>query len=96
MSETNTETDEDRSVQPRRREKVRPFEIVGFSGVLAVFVAVIVIFVTDDLKLMAISAGIAFIAALMIFALLALSIRPSKEDEAARAKLLNTPKGGAH
>lgn len=96
MSETNTEMDENRSVQPRRREKVRPFEIVGFSAVLAVFTGVVVIIVTDDLKLMAISAGIAFIAALMMFALLALSIRPSKEDEEARAKLLNTPKSGAH
>lgn len=84
------------SVTPRRREQVRPFEIVGFSAVLAVFVGVIVIIVTDDWKMMGIAAGIAFIAALMMFALLALSIRPSKEDQEARAKLLNTPKGDTH
>lgn len=96
MSESKSETSESHAIEPRRREKVRPFELVGFSGVLAAFVAVVVIFVTDDIKLMAISAGIAFIAALMIFSLLALSIRPSKEDEEARAKLLNTPKGKTH
>ncbi len=69
------------------RALVRPFEIVGFAAVLAVFVGLIVIYVTRNVQLMAIFAGAAFIAALMIFSLLALSLKPSKEDQQARESL---------
>lgn len=88
--------DEEGRVQPRKRDKVRPFELVGFSIALAVFTAIVVIIVTRSLELMAIFAGVAFIAALMIFSLLALSIRPSKEDEEARSRMAKNTGGSAH
>lgn len=74
-----------------RRAKVRPFEIVGISAVLALFAGVVVVYVTRDIRLASIFAGAGFILVLMVFALLALSIKPSKEDEEARRRLLNDP-----
>lgn len=79
------------SAQLPRRAKVRPFELVGISAVLGVFAGVVVVYVTRDLRLASIFAGVGFILALMVFALLALSIKPSKEDEDARRRLLNHP-----
>lgn len=74
-----------------RRATVRPFELVGISAVLGIFAGLIVVFVTRDIRLASIFAGAGFILALMVFALLALSIKPSKEDEEARKRLLNDP-----
>lgn len=82
-------------IRPSRRERVKPLEIVGFSGVLAVFTALVVVFVTDDFILALIFAGIAFIVALMVFALLALSIRPRGDGSEASANTLNTPPEGS-
>lgn len=82
-------------IRPSRRERVKPLEIVGFSGVLALFTALVVVFVTDDFILALIFAGIAFIVALMIFALLALSIRPRSPEEDTRAQTLNSPPEGS-
>lgn len=87
---------ESNGAQPAHRDKIRPFELVGFSAILAVFVAVVLIIVTRDIRLMAIFAGIAFIVALLIFSLLALSIKPSKEDEEARKNLKPGPNNSAH
>lgn len=89
----NIESD---GVKPPRRDKVRPFELVGLSAAMAVFTAVVVIIVTRDFRLMAIFAGIAFILVLLVFALLALSIKPSKEDEEARKNLSSGPRDSAH
>jgi len=82
-------------IRPSRRERVKPLEIVGFSGVLALFTALVVVFVTDDFILAIIFAGIAFIVALMVFALLALSIRPRNDQDDTRAETLNTPPQGS-
>jgi len=91
-----SEDDQHDRVQPTRRDKVKPFELVAFSGVLAIFTAIVIIIVTDDFRLMAIYGGIAFIGTLMIFALLALSIRPSKEDQEARERLQRPPGDSGH
>jgi hypothetical protein len=91
-----SEEDQQERIQPSTRDKVKPFELVAFSGVLAVFTAIVIIIVTDDLRLMAIYGGIAFIGTLMIFALLALSIRPSKEDQEARERLQRPPGNSGH
>lgn len=88
--------EESREVQPSRRDSVKPFELVAFSAILAVFTAVVIIIVTDDLRLMAIYAGIAFIASLMVLALLALTIRPSTEDQEARARMKRPPGDSGH
>lgn len=82
-------------VTPTRRDRLRPLELVGFAGVLAVFAGLVVLFVlrtTDgvpDFATAGIVAGIAFIVTLMMVALVGLGGAPSTEDQEAR-KDLNT------
>ncbi|QIM15581.1 ABC transporter ATP-binding protein [Leucobacter insecticola] len=81
-------------VTPSRRDRLRPLELLGFSGVLAVFAGLIVLMVTKgDWILTAFAAGIAFIACVVVVALLGLGGKPSKEDDEAR-KDLQQPENG--
>lgn len=74
-------------VTPSRRDRLRPLELVGFSAVLAVFTALVVLFATRDLVLAGIFAGAAFIVSVMVVALIGLGGKPSAEDEEARKDL---------
>ena len=60
--------------EPRRRDKTRPIELVGLSAVFGVFTGFVVTVVTRDLVLGIIFGGVAFILALVIFAMLALVV----------------------
>jgi len=64
---------------PSRRDRLRPLELLVLSGIVAVFVGLVVFGSTRDLGLGAIFLGIAFIASLLTLALLALS---AKTDDA--------------
>ncbi len=61
--------------EPRRRDKTRPLELVGLSAIFGVFTGFVVTVVTRDLVLGIIFGGVAFIVALVIFAMLALAVR---------------------
>ncbi|QIM17541.1 ABC transporter ATP-binding protein [Leucobacter coleopterorum] len=74
-------------VTPSRRDRLRPLELVGFAGVLAVFAGLIVLMATRDIVLAAISLGIAFIASVIMVALVGLGKKPSQEDIEARVDL---------
>ncbi len=61
---------------PRRRDRTRPVELVGLAAVFAVFVGAMVLLVTR-LWLLAIEfAGVTFIVALVVMAMLLLAIGP--------------------
>lgn len=77
--------------RPSRRERFRPAELVGLSAVAAVFVGVVVLLATRQLELTLIFAGVAFILALLGFAMLALAESPPK-DPADGPVLLPKPK----
>lgn len=85
-------------VTPTRRDRLRPLELVGFSGVLALFTGVIVFYVIrgwdseNGWALTGIFAGSAFIVSLLVVALLGLGGTPSEEDQEAR-KDLHGPDG---
>lgn len=86
---------------PSRRDRLRPLELVGFSGVLALFAGGVVAFTrvhpTDmhPLAFAAIVVGVVFIIVLMVVALLGLGGQPSEEDLEAR-KDLRRPEDGGH
>ena len=86
-------------VRPSRRDRLRPLELVGFSGVLAIFAALVVLLVlrtpegVPDFAFAGIAAGIAFIVALMMVALIGLGGKPSEEDQQARKDLQSPDKG---
>ncbi|MHA3685257.1 ABC transporter ATP-binding protein [Leucobacter sp. HY1908] len=74
-------------INPSRRDRLKPLELVGFSGVLAVFAGLVVLLTTRDIVLALIFLGIAFIVVVMVVALVGLGGKPSAEDEEARKDL---------
>jgi ABC-type nickel/cobalt efflux system permease component RcnA len=63
-----------------RRDRMRPFEVIGIAVIVAVFTGIVVISTTRNLTLAAIWLGVAFIAMLVISATVVLMIRPRKEE----------------
>ncbi|MBN9239325.1 MAG: hypothetical protein BGO97_06520 [Micrococcales bacterium 70-64] len=66
---------------PSRRDRTRPLELLGLSGVFAVFVGVVVLISTREIVLALIFAGIAFIVSLVGLAMLALAVRPDSDEK---------------
>ena len=60
------------NAQPSRRERFRPAELIGLSLAVGLFAGLVVLFTARDLGLAVIFLGIAFIVALVAFAMLAL------------------------
>jgi hypothetical protein len=58
---------------PSLRERLKPLELVGISAVLGVFAGVIALIGTGSITVALILAGIAFIVALLVLAMLALA-----------------------
>lgn len=88
---------------------MRPLELVGFSGVLALFAGLVVLLVLrtpadvpglpagiPDFRYAGVVAGIVFIVTLMIVALIGLGGKPSDEDLEARKDLRTPDKDGWH
>lgn len=86
MSESPEPTEQD-SVTPSRRDRLRPLELVGFSGVLGVFAGLIVLMATRDWVLALIFLAVGFIVSVMMVALVGLGGKPSAEDLEARKDL---------
>jgi uncharacterized membrane protein YkgB len=67
-------------VSPNKRDRTRPAEILGLSGIFALFAGLVVLMSTRDWMLGLIFAGIAFIVSLVVIAMLVLAIRPDKNE----------------
>jgi hypothetical protein len=67
--------------EPTRRERTRPLELLALSAVLAVFTGLVVLMSSREIVVSLIFAGIAFIVALVVLAMLALAVRPTGEEE---------------
>ncbi|MGX5681728.1 hypothetical protein [Schumannella luteola] len=61
---------------PAPRDRTRPAELLIISGVLAIFVGLVVLMSTREIVLSLIFLVIAFIVALVVLAMLALAVRP--------------------
>jgi hypothetical protein len=59
--------------RPPLRERMKPLELVGISAVLGVFAGVIALVGSRSITIALILAGIAFIVALLVLAMLALA-----------------------
>lgn len=89
-------TEPQQPATPSRRDRLRPLELVGFAGVLAVFAGLIVLMVSRDFARAGIAAGIGFIVVLLVVALVGLGGKPSKEDVEARKDLRAPDTDGWH
>ncbi|MGV8858406.1 hypothetical protein [Rhodoglobus sp.] len=65
---------------PNKRDRTRPAEMLGLSGIFAVFTGLVVFMSTREWMLGLIFAGIAFIVSLVTIAMLVLAIRPDKDE----------------
>lgn len=81
------EKKEETPIEPSKKDKLKPLELVGFSAVLAVFATLIVLMTTKNLQLALIVLALVFIVTLMVVALIGLGIKPNPEDLEARQKL---------
>ncbi|MEP6480774.1 MAG: hypothetical protein ABJA94_02070 [Rhodoglobus sp.] len=66
--------------KPPLRERLRPLELLGISGVLALFAGLVVLMATRQVVLALIFCGVAFIVALVVLAMLALAVAPTGEE----------------
>ena len=74
-------------IEPTRRDRLKPLELLGFSGVLAVFAGLVVLMASRSWMLGLIFAVITFIVCVMMVALVGLGKQPSEEDLEARKDL---------
>src|SRR5690606_551332 len=79
-------------VTPSRRDRLRPLELIGFSVVLGLFAGLVVVFATRNVVLAGVAFGIAFIASVLVVALVGLGGTPSDEDVEARKDLKGKPR----
>lgn len=66
--------------KPSIRERLRPFELLGVSGVIGLFTGLVIMLTTRELWLAGIGFGVAFILSVMLIALLALSAKPNAAE----------------
>ena len=75
---------------PSRQDRLKPFEFIVLSAVIAVFIGVVVLFSTRQIVLALVFFGIAFIVSLVTIAMLSLAVKP---DEAEKIDLGEQDKG---
>ena len=67
--------------EPTRRQKLRPFEYVMLSGVMALFTGLVVLMVTRDALLAIIGSGLVFIVVIIGIAMLLLAVSPNSTPD---------------
>ncbi|MBX3092047.1 MAG: hypothetical protein KF801_06005 [Cryobacterium sp.] len=65
---------------PSLRDRLRPLELLSLSAVIGLFTGLVILLVSREWWLAAIGFGVAFILAIMMIALLALSAKPNAEE----------------
>lgn len=68
------------TTQPSRRDRTRPLVMLGFAGVVAVFVAVVAALASRDLMIGLIALGVTFIVTLVTLATITLTMGASAEE----------------
>ena len=66
---------------PSRKDRTRPAELLLLSLAIAVFTGLTVLLVTRDLAISVIFFGVAFILALVVFAMLSITSKPNRDEE---------------
>lgn len=66
---------------PSRKDRTRPAELLLLSLAIAVFTGLCVLLVTRDLAISVIFFGVAFILALVVFAMLSITSKPNRDEE---------------
>ena len=67
--------------QPSRSDRLKPAELLGISGVMALFVGLTILLTTREVVLSLIALGVTFIIALVVIAMLVLGMKPNAAEE---------------
>lgn len=67
--------------QPSRSDRLRPAELVGLSGGMALFVGLVILLSTREFTLSIIALGVTFIIVLVAIAMFALGMKPNAAEE---------------
>lgn len=67
--------------QPSRSERLKPVELLGISGVMALFVGLTILLSTREVIFALIGFGVTFIIALVMIAMLALGSKPNAAEK---------------
>lgn len=67
--------------QPSRSDRLKPAELLGISGVMALFVGLTILLTTRELMLSVIGLGVTFIVALVVIAMLVLGMKPNASEQ---------------
>jgi len=67
-------------MEPTRRQRLRPFELVGLSFLIAVFGALVVLVTSREIIFTLIVFGASFIVSLVVIAMVVLAIKPNKAE----------------
>jgi uncharacterized membrane protein YkgB len=67
--------------KPSRSEVLKPLELVGLAGVMAVFLGLVVLMSTREPLLALIGFGITFIVVLVVIAMLVLNMKPNDAEK---------------
>ena len=78
--DNKNETPEAAPATPSRRDRFRPVELLVMSGIIAIFVGLVVAGSIRNIVTGAIFAGVGFIVSLVVLATLAITTRPDAEE----------------
>ena len=67
--------------KPSRSEILKPAELVGLSGVMALFLGLVILMSTREPVLALIGFGVTFIVVLVVIAMLVLGIKPNDAEK---------------
>lgn len=66
--------------KPSRSDRLKPVELVGLSGVMALFVGLTILLTTREILLSVIALGITFIVVLVVIAMFVLNLKPDSAE----------------
>ncbi|MDO9589876.1 MAG: hypothetical protein Q7J04_01890 [Microcella sp.] len=69
---------------PRHRITLRPAELVGLAGIIALFIGLVTLMVTRDLTISLIAFGATFVLDLVVLAMLMLAVTPNRPADGER------------
>ena len=67
--------------QPSKSDRLKPAELVGLSGVMGLFVGLVLLLVTRDVLFTLIGFGVTFIIVLVVIAIFALGMKPDEAEQ---------------
>lgn len=66
--------------QPTKRERLKPFELIGIAALLGLFTGIVVLMSSRDFTLSATWFGLTFIIAVVVLAMFVLAAKPNKNE----------------